>query len=492
MNIYKQATLKSRIQRVLLITPQGKITTTKEGSRERKLAIPPLGLAYLAAQLLNHGFEVEVLDTLIEGVNQEEHHDGTIIYGLSDSQIKQRIKDVNPDLIGVSCLFSNRGREALNICKIAKETIPDVHVVLGGQHPTGYPNLISDANVDYILSGEADDSIIELVQAINANANLAEVDGIVLKNGHDLYQAAKTHFPDVKALPYPAWKLFCLEKYQAAGIYDYEINLGEKRFMVLIASRGCPHNCYFCTSALHSGRKYRTREIEDVVAEIRLYQQKYQVEEINFWDDNFFINKNTVKALLRRLIQDFPNIAFQVPSGSEVNAIDEEVIDLMAKAGFRKVFLAVESPNEEIQKGLIDKRVNLGRIPHIVKIIQQAGMIAEGSFMVGFPGETKQQIDNTFHKATSFGFDRISISIVNPLPGTPLYEQCLKHNLLHDDFDVNNIRWSQENIKLEGVPRGYIMQRRREVWVEYMKDKIDIDLYENLKVNATKPTRNAR
>ena len=490
MDIYKNEKLRHTIKKILLISPQGKITTTKEGSRERKLAIPPLGLAYLASQLRRNGFEVEVLDTLIEGVNQEKNFDETIIYGLNDNQIKERIKASNPDMVGVSCLFSNRGKEALNICKIAKETISDVHVVMGGQHPTGYPELVFNENVDYILRGEADDSIIELIHAINSNINLALVDGIVLKTKNEMYLSPKTHFPDVRKLPYPAWDLFNIEKYQEAGIYDYEINLEEKKFMVMIASRGCPHNCYFCTSPLHSGRKYRMRELDDIISEIKLYQGKYHVEEIDFWDDNFFVNKNTVKELLTKLIREFPDITFQVPSGSEINAFDEEMIDLMAKAGFKKVFFTVESPNEEIQAVYIDKKVNLERIPELVRKVKKAGMIAEGSFMVGFPGETKRQIDNTFETATKMGFDRISISIVNPLPGTPLYEQCKRDQLFFEDFDIQNIRWSQQNIKLDDVPRGYIMKRRREVWLEYMKDKININLYENQKVTSADTTVN--
>ena len=160
------------------------------------------------------------------------------------------------------------------------------------------------------------------------------------------------------------------------------------------------------------------------------------------------------------------------------------MIDLIAKAGFKKLFVAVESTNENIQNSLIDKKVNVGRIPYIVKEIQEAGMIAEGSFMVGFPGETKRQIDEIFESVKSFGFDRISISIVNPLPGTPLYEQCKRENLLYEDFDAQDIRWSVENIKLEGVERGYIAQKRRDVWVEYMKDRIDIEKYEYERVGT--------
>jgi radical SAM superfamily enzyme YgiQ (UPF0313 family) len=156
----------------------------------------------------------------------------------------------------------------------------------------------------------------------------------------------------------------------------------------------------------------------------------------------------------------------------------------MAKAGFKKLFMAVESANEEIQANQIDKKVKLHRITGLVSKLREHGIISEGSFMVGFPGETKEQIDNTFKRAQEFGFDRISISIVNPLPGTDLYNEVVSKDMLHDDFDIQNIRWSMENIKLDGVERGYLERQRRAVWLEYMKDRIEIEKYERQNVSS--------
>lgn len=486
MLISSDSNLKKKIKKILLILPQGKIKITKDGSRERKLAVPSLGLGYLAAVLLRNGLEVSVLDTLVEGFLNERSDGDTIIYGLGREDIKKRIKEYDPDLVGVSCIMSNRSKEVLDICRIAKETVPDAHVLVGGQHPTGLPGMISDSNIDYILRGESENSIVRLVDAINSRGNLADVDGIVVKTNGGIHVSGSMDYPDLKSIPYPAWEILKLEDYWSAGMSDYEISgEGSKKFITMMTSRGCPHNCYYCTSAMMSGRKFRQRELESVVSEIRMYKEKYGVEEIHFWDDNFFINKERVKKLLRCLCGGFPDMRFQVPSGSEANALDDEVIELLAKAGFGKLFVAVESPNEKIQDKLIDKKVNVNSVKHIVKKIKEAGMISEGSFMIGFPGETKEQIDRAFEVVTKFGFDRISVSIVNPLPGTLLYEQCRRENLLYDDFNENDIRWSSENIRLAGVERGYISRRRREVWLKYMKDRIDIDKYENEKVIST-------
>ena len=471
--------LRDQIQKILLISPPGKITVTKEGSRERKLAVPPLGLAALGATLLEAGFDVEILDVMIEGYEHEQINGPQILYGLSDEDVIKRLQAYDPDMVGVSCLFSNRGMEALNLCRLAKDTVPDAHVILGGQHPSGMPELVMDGNIDYLMFGEADHSLVQLVQCINTAGNIRDVHQIVLKENDTYWKSQINSYPEPQKLPLPAWELVNLDKYWNAGLADYETNTKDRQnFLIMMSSRGCPHECYFCTAPLMSDRKYRRKEIPQVIEEIQHYKDTYNIDEIHFWDDNFFINKKRVKELLRAITTHFPDMSFQVPSGSEVNAIDDEVIDLLAKAKFKKLFMAVESLNTDIQESVIDKQVDVSRVPEIADKLRKKGIISEGSFMVGFPHETKKQIDHTLENATKLGLDRISISIVNPLPGTPLYDECKASNLLYDDFDPQNIRWSTENIKMSEVERGYISRRRREVWETYMKDKIDITKYE--------------
>jgi magnesium-protoporphyrin IX monomethyl ester (oxidative) cyclase len=480
LDIRRSPHLRERVRKVLLINPPGKITVTAEGSRERKLAVPPLGLAYLAAKLVQYGIEVEILDVLLEGYeNEQVINDEVTIYGLSGDDIRKRISEYSPDLIGVSCLFSNRAREVLNLCNLVKDQVPDVHLVLGGQHPSGMPSMILDGDIDYILYGEADNSLVKLIAAINDNSNLAEVTQIVLRHENSFWKSPLNDIPDPKNMPWPAWDKVNLKKYWEIGLGDYEIHEGGNKFIVMLASRGCPHACAFCTAPFMTERRYRVREDEELIAEIKYYVEEMGVEEIHFWDDNFFINKKRIKEVLKLLADNFPNTCFQVPSGSEINRIDDEVIDLLARANFKKVFLNVESGDEEIQKLYVDKHVKLERVPEIVSKLRARGIITEGVHMAGFPGETKEQIDKTFKAATSNGFDRISVSIVNPLPGTELWEQCEKENLFHDDFDIYNIRWSNENIKLKNVERGYISKKRTSTWEGYMKNKIDITKYQD-------------
>jgi phosphonoacetaldehyde methylase len=473
-------TLRENVRRVLLMSPPGKVTVSPEGSVEQKLAVPPLGLAYLAASLRKNGYEVRILDVMVEGYWQDRTTEsGAIIYGLEDEEVRNRIAAFDPDMIGVSCLFSNRGSEALALCALAKSVAPDAHLVFGGQHPTGMPQLVLDENVDYILYGEADNSLVRLIETINAGGNLSDVPQIVLKNGTNFWRSPENDYPDPRELPDPAWDLVNIEKYWAADMPLYGLpNQKREKFLVMISTRGCPHNCYFCTAPMMTDRRFRVREIEDVIDEIQRNKDEYGLNRVYFWDDNFFINKKRTKRLLRAMIDAFPDIKFECPSGAEANALDDEVVDLLADAGFTRLQLPVESATEEVQEARVDKKVDLSRIPDLVRKIQSKGIQVTGSFMVGFPHETKEQIDTTFQRATELNMDSISISIVNPLPGTGLYEECEREGLFHDDFDPQEIRWSRESIKLDGVPRGYLAEKRREVWREYMSDRLDIQNHE--------------
>ena len=167
----------------------------------------------------------------------------------------------------------------------------------------------------------------------STGSDLTKVSQIILRKDGGYWRSPQLRLPDVDLMPYPAWDLVNLKKYWNVGLSEYEVNdEGEKRFMVMISSRGCPHACTFCTAPMMTERRYKYRSLDDIVKEIRLYADNYGTREINFWDDNFFINKRRTKELLRGLIAETPGMTYQVPSGAEINAIDEEMIDLMSQA----------------------------------------------------------------------------------------------------------------------------------------------------------------
>ncbi len=481
------------IKKVLLINPPGKCHLRKDGSLgERKHCTPPLGLAYLAANLLRHDFDVEVLDILAEGYAQEVFLDPFILYGLSMQETLERVKRAKPDLIGISVLFSNRAKESFELVEAIKRELPDVPIVMGGQHPSGLPvDVMKRSEVDYVLIGEAETSFAQLLYSLNGHGPIEEVPGLYYRRDGQILNTLGERKPVIAGegwnyfylkdfpnprqlaeLSYPAWHLFPMDAYWKSEVRIGGGDIVRERFAVMISTRGCPHTCDFCTSPLMGGYKgYRMRTNEDVVQEIRWLIDTYKMEEIQFLDDNFFVSKPRVKRLLKVLAAEFPDTVFSVPAGTEVNALDTEVIDLMAQANFHKVTLAVEAGDQTVQNARVDKKVNLSRVPEVVDYIRKSGMQTRALFMIGFPDETREQINRTVQMALTLDVDDFYLSLCTPLPGTPLYDECLRRGLLYDDFDVNNLRYSVANIKLPDISREELESIRRNVWVQYKSNQ---------------------
>jgi anaerobic magnesium-protoporphyrin IX monomethyl ester cyclase len=475
----------------MLVNPPGKCWVRKDGSvSERKHKTPPLGLAYLAATLRKAGHEVAVLDALAENYEREWRRGDFILYGLDAQETAARVAEFQPDIVGVSVMFSNRIWECLEIAREVKQLLPNVKIVFGGQHSTGLPEkIIQHDEVDFVLLGECDLSIVALADSLAGRHPLSQVPGLYYKADGQVRNTISHLTPKIKGegwsylapkdspsprkitkLPYPAWDLFPMEKYWTSDVRIGGGDVVSTRFGLMVTSRGCPWNCYFCASSLMAGYKsYRMRDVDDVMGEIDWLIREYGVEEIQFMEDNFFVNRERVIRILSELIRSFPRTVFSVPSGTDINMLDEEIIGLMAKANFHKITLAVEAGDQELQKALISKNVQLHRVPKILSLIREHGMQSRGLFMIGFPDERREQVMKTVEMAQTLGFDDFFISLVTPFPGTPLYDECERRGLLRDDFDIDNLRYSVANIKLPDMEGEELETLRRDVWLEYHK-----------------------
>ncbi len=485
--------MTSRISKVLLINPASKVHIYADGSpAHRKHCTPPLGLAYLGANLLRTNYEVEVIDAVAEGYQNEWYEAPFLYYGLDDETLLARIEASAPDIVGISVLFSNIIREVNELCRRIKDRFPDLPIVLGGQHPSGAPvEVMKNESIDYVMTGEADISFVNLLDALNGGRPIDEVpachyrDGGEVKNtmanvkpavqgdGWAYYNRKDAGIPlDLDGLPLPAWHLLPMEAYWQTDVRIGGGDCQRERYAVMMSTRGCPHACYFCTSPLASGFKgYRRRSNESVIEEIRWLRDEFGVQEIQFLDDNFFVSKPRVKTLLAAIAEEFPGMVFGTPGGTEVNALDDEVIDLMAKANFYKTLLAIEAGDPTLQEALIDKKVRVHEIPQTVERLRSKGIETRALFMIGFPDETRDQIGRTVKLAQSLDIDDFYISLVTPLPGTPLYDECVERGILVEGYDLNNIRYSTASLRLPDVSPDELEDIRRSVWRDSFMDK---------------------
>jgi magnesium-protoporphyrin IX monomethyl ester (oxidative) cyclase len=378
----------------------------------------PLGLAYVAAALEKAGHEVRILDALIEGdlqgITQKKGY--TIRYGLSDHEIIKRIREYNPDCVGVSCLFSAMERDAVYVCGLAKEVNRNISTVIGGAWAgTNKEKILKfrGYSVDYVIRGDGEQAILDIINHGFSRPRPIE---------------------NLDTIPFPAYHLLPMQKYfdLAVGHAGYK----QKPFMTMITSRGCKFACSFCSIANHWGKKPRYRSAVSVLSEIDFLVNQYGIREIHFEDDNLTGDRARAIQIFDGLIERNYGLTWTVPSGMAVSCLDDELLEKMAASGCYSVSLAIENGNQDICTKIMKKPINLAKVKPMVDKIRSLGMDVRGFFILGFPGEGKVDIENTIEFAKSLELDWSHFFVFSPLPGTEIYQTCIDRGWLDpNDFD---------------------------------------------------------
>lgn len=422
--------MKKTIKRILFIVPPITRPSNFSSKVSKVSAFFPLGIAYIAAYLEKHGnYEIKILDALIEG----DINDGTCLqrgrgirYGLTDEDISSYIKKYSPDVVGVSCLFSAVEADAVNVCRIVKDTDPNITTVVGGAHAGAVADKILDHNnvIDFVIQGEAEMTFKELMSAIEKKLGFESLNGIAYREKGVTKLIPKTKYiEDLDSLPFPARHMLDMNKYfrkaSPHGTFKYSL------CTQIISSRGCPFKCTFCALGNHWGSKQRMRSAENVLQEIELLVNTYHIQELHFEDDNLTADKKRALQIFNGIIEKKFDIIWTVPSGMAVASLDEELLIKMKESRCYSVTLAIESGSQWVISKLMKKPVNLKKVPELVKLIRRVGLEARGFFILGYPDETKETIRKTVEFARSLELDWSVFSIASPIPNTQMYRTCI-------------------------------------------------------------------
>ncbi|MCX5884701.1 MAG: radical SAM protein [Proteobacteria bacterium] len=443
-----------KIDRILLIAPPA--FTTK---RWRDInPLPPMGLGYLASVAEGLGIKVKILDCLMHGWEHEECVDKNFVrVGLSDKEIEEKIIEFKPDLVGINCQFSRQYKIYHKIFSLIKKVDQRIIVVAGGPHATVCPEeVLNDDNCDYLLSGEAEDSFRELIEALQQDTEIASIDGLGWKTKEKLQLNPKMKFiHDLNALPFPAYHIMELDKY--FGLDTSHGTRHKKRFCPIITSRGCPAKCTFCSAHQVWGNKYRMRSVENVIEEMRLLKDRYGVEEIMFEDDNVTADAKRAKLLFSRMIDERFDFVWDTPNGAGVWSMDEELIDLMKQSGCIMLNFPVESGSQHVLKNIIKKPLDLGKVKRLVKYCQKIRLDHSMFIVIGSPGEKITNMWESFKFAVECGCFSPHISVATPYPGTQLYEDCVKNGYFARPYSLDDLfirsflirtpDWNEEDLK---------------------------------------------
>jgi len=233
-----------------------------------------LGLAYLAGILRQNYFNVKILDCLVEDPNNiRSIEDEWCEIGLSDNHILGFIDKFCPDLIGISIPFSYQHDMAINLAQKIKITYPDILIVVGGNHVSAVPETIDRGYIDYIIVGEGEFALLQLINAINRSEPISEIPGVISQNSLNFHRAP--FIRNLDDLPFPAIDLLPLKKLWG----------NRRRWIMMVATRGCVYDCSFCAIHTISGHTIRRRSVENVIAEIKYWSKVYKIQELYFEDD---------------------------------------------------------------------------------------------------------------------------------------------------------------------------------------------------------------
>jgi anaerobic magnesium-protoporphyrin IX monomethyl ester cyclase len=381
--------------RIALVSPKG---------HKRAHDYPPLGLAYLAAVLEEDDHEVQIFDLGLDP-------DAPVEDGAA------RVRAFDPHLVGITAM-TNVYLSALETATLLKAHLGRP-IVLGGPHPTVYPHrVLSEAPVvDYVVRGEGEETLRELVRALGDNArDVGAIQGLTHRlRGEIVSNPDRPLIHDLDALPFPARHLFDLKR------YHLRTPAGEP-MVTLLSSRGCPYNCSYCFKGI-VGRTYRQRSPGNIIAELRQVIDRYGVHNFYFIDDLFTINLRRLEALTQQMIDEQLDVRWQCLA--RVDRVNPEILKKMYAAGCRRIHYGIESGNQQVLDR-VGKRIELPQVGQAVRWTQDAGIETKGYFMLGLPGDSAETMEQTVNLAVELDLDEAMFSLTTPFPGTRLWDEMVK------------------------------------------------------------------
>ncbi len=366
------------------------------------LVAPPLGIAYIAAMLEKNGVTVKVLDSPALEIDHET--------------VQNEIKKYSPDIVAVTSVTPTI-ESALKTAQISKEACPSAFTVLGGYHPTfTYQEILKNDFVDIVVCGEGEQTMVELVDAIENGHDLRNVNGIATKN---FTTAPRNIIEDLDSIPFPARHLLPMDEYK---ILNMKLTTG-----TIVSGRGCPYKCSFCASSAMHGQKLRLRSAENVVDEMEHLVNDHNIEMVAFMDDTFTLNKNRVyeicEIIKERGLDNYWGCT------ARVDTISEELLKAMKDAGCITMFLGVESADQQLLNE-VNKKTNINRIKKTFELTKKYGMRTIASVVLGMPGDTKRSILSTIKFVKTLEPSYAVFSLATPYPGTDFYLKAASENLI--------------------------------------------------------------
>ncbi|MCX5848258.1 MAG: radical SAM protein [Deltaproteobacteria bacterium] len=414
-----------------------KIVLVRPPSFKMPIIIPNIGLGYLASVLQSKNHMVTIIDCAKEKMDHRKYRDYLV-----------REK---PNIVGVqmyTCDFSS----AKQCIDIAKELNRDTITIAGGPHPSGDPEGTMKIlhNLNFAFSGEAELGLPKLLEYIESphKVKIDCIEGLIYRHQGKITANERGYVSNLDDLPFPSWDLIDPRTYPATPHGSFSKSLP---IAPIITSRGCPFQCTYCGVRVNTGRNFRMRSVDNVMEEIKYLQKSFGIREIHIEDDNFTLVKSQVIDFCKRLKEENISIDWACTNGVRLDTLDKELLMNMESAGCYSFAVGIESGSPRIISDM-KRSETLEIMTEKINLISSVTQIRmTGYFIMGYPTETKEDIEKTAELALKLPLHRAQFSNFLPLPGTEIYDDLIKRGEITPDF----IKWDlYQNNRIVYSPPG--------------------------------------
>lgn len=408
--------------------------------RKGKESVPVASL-YLSAYLKKNGVKCDYIDfsailSPTDNVDIEDFVVDTLTSKFNNP----------PRLLGFNCFSSYQFPWIVNISGKIKAVFPDISICVGGSHPTFFAQEILNncEFIDYVFVGEAEEQLLSLTKILlcESNKKISEIQAMGYRDekGNVFVNPRNDYLKDLDIDPKELWgSLKFKDYYSDHSFWNNPKKQDIKLAVPIVSSRSCPLNCPFCSASKIMGPKLRRRTPRNVVDEIEYLNKEFGQNYFEFVDDNINVNRNHAMQIFSGIINRGLDIQLSLSSGIHIASADEVLVKLMAEAGLVMIKLPIEHGNDYIRNQIIGKKLMKCDIFKIADTLKQYDIFIFGLFIMGFPEETAQTLDDSYNLMCELELDIYEMASLIPFPGTKIFEQCLRDNLLVSDLSYKDL-----------------------------------------------------
>ncbi|MBN1307454.1 MAG: radical SAM protein [Chitinispirillaceae bacterium] len=402
----------------------------------------PLSILTIAAALEREGLPVAVYDSLIDCDigNLGRNGDGTVHVGASWERIAKNILDEKPAIVGITNPFLDFSGHAIQTARTARSVAPGAAVIIGGPHASSAPESFfgRDTGIDFVFRGDGERSLVAFVKTVAAGGDPRGIDGISFEHEKGVRSNPLWPVGNLDDLPFPAYHLVDMERYFSIVKNGYPSRFGfaypgSEREVSLLTSRGCPYRCIFCGNHLHMGRRFRSQSADYVLGHMELLIVRYGVRHFHLEDDNVALHKERFEKILVGIKERRWPITWDTPNGIRAEGLSEDLLRLAKDTGCTYLVIGIESGNQRVLDSIVKKNLDLAAVETTARLCRKVGIDLHAFYVVGFPGESRREIKDTFRFAHRMlgRYDVVPhLCSARPLPGTELQAICEEKGFL--------------------------------------------------------------